>query len=40
VLQAHPDSIIELDTDDPGILQDIDTPQALAALYAQVTDPR
>jgi len=40
VLQAHPDSIIDLDTDDPGILQDIDTPQALAALYAQVTDPR
>lgn len=40
VLQAHPDSIIELDTDDPGILQDIDTPQALTALCAQVTDPR
>ncbi len=40
VLQSHPDSIIELDTDDPGILQDIDTPQALAALCAQVTDLR
>jgi molybdenum cofactor cytidylyltransferase len=40
VLQANPNSIIELDIDDPGILQDIDTPQALAALCAQVTDPR
>ncbi|MDP2283950.1 MAG: nucleotidyltransferase family protein [Pseudohongiella sp.] len=29
VLQAHKQAIIELETDDPGVVYDIDTPQAL-----------
>jgi len=38
VLKAHQHAITELETDDSGILQDIDTPQALAELGAQVTE--
>lgn len=30
VIKQHSDSIQELQTDDPGIIQDIDTPEALA----------
>jgi len=37
VLKAYQHAITELETDDSGILQDIDTPQALAELGAQVT---
>lgn len=37
VLLAHKHAITELETDDWGVLQDIDTPQALAELCAQVT---
>jgi len=29
ILQAHPQAIRRLDVNDPGILQDVDTPQDL-----------
>lgn len=38
VLKAHQHAITEVETDDSGVLQDIDTPQALAELGAQVTE--
>lgn len=38
VLKAHPHAITELETDDAGVLQDIDTPQALTELGTQVTE--
>lgn len=31
VLEAHPDAIIEVETDDPGIFLDVDTPEDLGA---------
>lgn len=38
VLKAHQHAITEVETDDSGVLQDIDTPQALAELGAQMTE--
>lgn len=32
VLEAHPDRVVLVPVDDPGILQDVDTPEAYAAL--------
>jgi molybdenum cofactor cytidylyltransferase len=29
VLQAHPEAVQRVKVDDPGVLQDVDTPQAL-----------
>lgn len=37
VLHTNKKAITELETDDAGVLQDIDTPQALAELCTQVT---
>jgi len=32
VLQAHPDKVHRLQVDDPGIVQDVDTPEDLQKL--------
>lgn len=35
VLQAHPGALVRVEVDDPGVLLDVDTPSAYAALGAE-----
>lgn len=39
ILNAHPDRLVRIDTEDPGILIDIDTPQDLLGVFSPRQPP-